>query len=328
MSDSIKKIGVFTSGGDSPGMNAAIRSIVRKAVFEGVEVKGILRGYEGLINGEMIDLGSRSVSNILSKGGTILKTARSSEFMTKQGQEKAVKVIRDNKIDGLIIIGGNGSFQGALVLHKEWGIRTVGVPGTIDNDLGYTDYTIGAHTAVDTVLDALDKIRDTVSSMERIYVVEVMGRKEPYLAVMAGLAGGAEEVLYPGRDVDIEEIARDINVAERKGKKSWIIIVSEGISSAHDLAEQIRIATGGREVRGMTLGHIQRGGGPNAPDRILASRMGAFAVDSLLKGHYGKMVAIKGHVLELVSYEKACFDRKKDEKLREELYALTKMLAT
>ena len=327
MSKKIKRIGVLTSGGDAPGMNAAIRSIVRKAVLEGLEVKGILRGYEGLINGEFIDMSSRSVSNILSQGGTILKTARSKEFMAKEGQAKAVKTIKDNGIDALVVIGGNGSLQGALALEKDWDILSVGIPGTIDNDLGHTDYTVGAHTSIDTVLDAVDKIRDTVSSMERIYVIEVMGRKEPYIAVMTGLAGGAEEILYPGADISIEKISSELEEAEEKGKRSWIIIVSEGFSDAQSLVKKIREKTG-KSVRGVTLGHIQRGGSPNAPDRVLASRMGAYAVDAVLKGHFGKMVGIKGNTLHLVTYEDACFDRDKDREFHNELYDLTKLLAT
>ncbi|MFH1305128.1 MAG: 6-phosphofructokinase, partial [Candidatus Omnitrophota bacterium] len=218
MENKIKKIGVLTSGGDAPGMNAATRSVVRKAVYEGMQVVGILKGFEGLINGEIIEMNSRSVSNILSRGGTVLKTARSKEFMTAEGQAKAVKTIKKHKIDALVINGGNGSLQGGLALHRDWGIRNMGIPGTIDNDLGHTDFTIGAHTAVDTVLDAVDKIRDTVSSMERIYVVEVMGRKEPYLAVMSGLAAGAEEVLYPGNELDLARIISEIKEAKEKGK--------------------------------------------------------------------------------------------------------------
>ncbi|MFC1570393.1 6-phosphofructokinase [Candidatus Omnitrophota bacterium] len=323
----MKRIGVFTSGGDSPGMNAAIRSVVRTAVYKGIEVRGIMKGYEGLINGEMVDLTSRSVSNILGRGGTILKTARSEEFQTKEGQAKAVESIKDAGIDALVIIGGNGSLQGALCLEKDWDITTIGVPGTIDNDLGHTDYTIGAHTSVDTVLNAVDKIRDTVTSMERIYVVEVMGRKEPYIAIMAGLAGGAEEVLYPGSDINLEKITKEIKDAEKKGKKSWIIIVSEGYATAHHMSRVIREATG-YSVRGVTLGHVQRGGAPNAPDRVLASRMGAHAVQALIDGRRGEMVAIEADVIKLVSYDKACFDRDKDEALHAELYDLTKLLAT
>ena len=327
MKKPIKSIGVLTSGGDAPGMNAAIRSVVRKAVFEGLEVRGILRGYEGLINDEVIEMTSRSVSNILGRGGTILKTARSEEFMTKKGQEKAANVVKKNGIDGLVIIGGNGSFQGAHALHKDWGILNIGIPGTIDNDLGYTDYTVGSHTSVDTVLDAVDKIRDTVTSMERIYVIEVMGREEPYIAVMAGLSGGAEEVLYPGKEMDIDKIVEEINSAEEKGKRSWIIIVSEGFSSAHTLTKKIKDKTG-YSVRGITLGHIQRGGSPNAPDRVLASTMGPYAVKALMEGHSDKMVGVKGHRLELIPYVKACFERDKDKELYAELYSLTKLLAT
>jgi 6-phosphofructokinase 1 len=327
MKKPIKRIGVLTSGGDAPGMNAAIRSVVRKAIFEGIEIRGILKGYEGLINGEVIEMNSRSVSNILGRGGTILKTARSKKFMTQEGQAKAVKVMEKNALDALIIIGGNGSFQGALDLQKNWGIKSIGIPGTIDNDLGHTDYTIGSHTSVDTVLDAVDKIRDTVSSMERIYVIEVMGREEPYIAVMAGLAGGAEEVLYPGSDMSIEQIAAEIEKAEKKGKRSWIIIVSEGFSSAQALSEKIRKETK-YDVRGVTLGHIQRGGSPNAPDRILASVMGAYAVSALIEGRSGEMVGIKGSTLYLVPYEKACFERDQDRELHSRLYSLTKLLAS
>jgi 6-phosphofructokinase 1 len=325
MSAQIKKIGVLTSGGDAPGMNAAIRSVVRTAVNESIEVIGVMRGYEGLINGELVPMKSRSVSNILSHGGTILKTARSKEFMTEEGQLKAVKVIEDNDIDSLVIIGGNGSLQGAMCLEKK-GVKTLGVPGTIDNDLGDTDYTIGAHTSVDTVLDAVDKIRDTVSSMERIYVIEVMGREEPYIAIMAGLAGGAEEVLFPGSKVDIEQMSLEIQAAEKKGKRSWIIILSEGYGNAPEVTRQIAERTG-YSVRGVTLGHIQRGGSPNAPDRVLASVMGAHAVESIIGGHHGKMVGIKGSTLHLVPYETACFERDKDRKLHSMLYDLTKLLA-
>jgi len=327
MKNKIKKIGVLTSGGDAPGMNAAIRSVVRKAIYEGIEVNGVMRGYEGLITGDLIGMTSRSVSNILSRGGTILKTARSKEFMTAAGQEKCVKVIKDNRIDALVIIGGNGSLQGALTLQKDWEVKSIGIPGTIDNDLGYTDYTIGAHTSVDTVLDAVDKIRDTVSSMERIYVIEVMGRTEPYIAIMAGLAGGAEEILRPGSKLSMKEIADEIREAKQKGKKSWIIIVSEGFDSAHSVTEKLKSETG-YSVRGVTLGHVQRGGSPNAPDRILASMMGAYAVDALIEGHHGEMVGINGGELSLIPYEKACFERDKDLERGNHLYDLTKLLAT
>ena len=327
MAKKIKRIGILTSGGDAPGMNAAIRSAVRKAAYEGLEVRGILRGYEGLIAGEVIEMTSRSVSNILSRGGTILKTARSEEFMTKKGQEKAVKTIKENEIDALVIIGGNGSLQGAMVLEEDWDIVTIGVPGTIDNDLGGTDFTIGCYTAVDTVLGAVDKIRDTVTSMERIYVIEVMGRKEPFIAVMAGLASGCEEILFPGSKVNMKKITQEIKDAEKIGKKSWLVLVSEGYGKAHEISAEIKKLTG-YSSRPVVLGHIQRGGSPIAPDRILASMMGAESVQALMDGHRCKMVGVNSRALELVSYEVACFEREKDQKMHAYLYDLTKLLAT
>jgi 6-phosphofructokinase 1 len=323
----INNIALLTSGGDAPGMNAAIRSVVRTAIYKGLKVKGVLRGYEGLINNEFIDMDSRCVSNILGRGGTILKTARSLEFTKDKGQEKAVRNLKDHNIDGLVVIGGNGSLQGAIALEEKWDVTTVGIPGTIDNDLGGTDYTIGSHTSVDTVLSAVDKIRDTVTSMERIYVVEVMGREEPYIAIMAGLAGGAEEVLYPGIDMNIDIMAGNIDKAEKSGKRSWIIIVSEGFGKSHDIAAKIKDITG-RSVRGITLGHIQRGGAPNAPDRVLASRLGAYAVTEMLKGVRGKMAGISSNSLRMVPYKTACFERQKDRELNNSLYSLTKLLAT
>jgi 6-phosphofructokinase 1 len=227
----------------------------------------------------------------------------------------------------LVVIGGNGSLQGAIALEEKWDVTTVGIPGTIDNDLVGTDYTIGSHTSVDTVLSAVDKIRDTVTSMERIYVVEVMGREEPYIAIMAGLAGGAEEVLYPGIDMNIDIMAGNIDKAEKSGKRSWIIIVSEGFGKSHDIAAKIKDITG-RSVRGITLGHIQRGGAPNAPDRVLASRLGAYAVTEMLKGVRGKMAGISSNSLRMVPYKTACFERQKDRELNNSLYSLTKLLAT
>lgn len=327
MGAKIKRIGVLTSGGDAPGMNAAIRSVVRAGINSGLEVMGVFRGYEGLINGELKLLDSRSVSNIIGLGGTILKTARSKEFMTREGQAKAVKTIKDNGIDGMVIIGGNGSYQGAHILHKEWGIKNVGIPGTIDNDLGYTDYTVGAHTSVDTVLDAVDKIRDTVSSMERIYVIEVMGRQEPYIAIMSAVAGGAEEVLFPGEKIDYDKIIAEIADAQQKGKRSWIIILSEGAGNANEVTAEIARRSG-LDARAIILGHIQRGGSPNAPDRILATAMGAFAVKALLEGNSDVAVCVQGRKMALVPYEKACFDRDKDKELNTELYRILKIMAS
>jgi len=323
----MKRIGILTSGGDAPGMNAAIRSAVRCAIHSGLEVKGIMRGYEGLINDEVIDMTARTVSNILGRGGTILKTARSKEFMTKKGRKKAFETINRHYIDGLVVIGGNGSFKGAHALGREFKVPNVGVPGTIDNDISGSDYTIGAHTAVNTALDAIDKIRDTVTSMERIYVIEVMGREDPFIAIRVGLAGGAEDVLFPFTKYSIDEMCDDIIEGREKGKISWIIVVSEGISTAGDVAKVIRKKTG-FSVRSVVLGHIQRGGSPTAFDRILASRLGCDAVEALLGGNTNAMVGIISDKLKLTPYEQATKRDKNKVLLDRKLYKLTRVLAT
>jgi len=323
----MKRIGVLTSGGDSPGMNAAIRSVVRCAIHQGLEVKGIMRGYEGLINDEVIDMNARSVSNILTEGGTILKTSRSKEFMTKNGRKKASLTVKLNKIDALVIIGGNGSFRGAHVLWKEFKVRNIGIPATIDNDISGSDYTLGAHTAVNTALDAIDKIRDTVSSMERIYVIEVMGRKDPFIAINVGLAGGAEDVIFPSGRYTIKDMCRDVISGHKKGKKSWIIVVSEGVAKAPDIAKQMSKKTG-FSVRPVVLGHIQRGGSPEAFDRILGSRLGFEAVQALLKGHTDAMVGIVSHKPKVTNYSEAAKKDKKKVSLEKKMYKLTKILAT
>jgi len=323
----VKRIGILTSGGDAPGMNAAVRSAVRCAIHRGLEVKGIIRGYEGLIHNDTIDMNARSVSNILSRGGTILKTARSEEFMAKSGRKRACETVRKNNLDGLVIIGGNGSFKGAHDLWKEFKVRSIGVPGTIDNDICGSDYTIGAYTAVNTALDAIDKIRDTVTSMERIYVVEVMGREDPFIAIRVGLAGGAEDVLFPYTEYNIDEMCDDIIAGRKKGKLSWIIIVSEGVAKAPDVAEIIKEKTR-LSVRAVVLGHIQRGGSPEAFDRILASRLGYDAVEALLKGHQDAMVGIVQDESKITPYEKATTRDKKKVLLDERLYKLTRILAT
>ena len=322
----MKRIGVLTSGGDAPGMNACIRSVVRRAIYKDLEIFGIMRGYEGLIEGECIPMNARSVSNILSKGGTILKTSRSEEFKTREGRIRAKRALDKNKIDGLVIIGGNGSFKGAEVFGNECGVKNVGIPGTIDNDISGSDHTIGAHTAVNTALDAIDKIRDTVTSMERIYIVEVMGREEPFIAIRVGLAGGAEDVLFPYTEFSTDRMCEDIKIGRRKGKVSWIIVVSEGVAKAEEVAAIIRTETG-FEVRAVTLGHVQRGGSPDAYDRILASRMGSYAVEALIEGHTNKMVGIVSDEAKLVPYEEACERDPKKLRLDKELYELIKVLA-
>ncbi|MBL7158174.1 MAG: 6-phosphofructokinase [Candidatus Omnitrophica bacterium] len=322
----MKRIGILTSGGDAPGMNAAIRSTVRSAIHHGFKVKGILRGYEGLINDEVIDMNARSVSNILTRGGTMLKTARSSEFMTKKGRKKAYETVKKNDIDGLIIIGGNGSFQGAHVFWKEFRVPSIGVPATIDNDISGSDYTIGAHTAVNTALDAIDKIRDTVTSMERIYVIEVMGREDPFIATRVGLAGGAEEVIFPHSLYSPKRICSEIIKGRKKGKISWIIVVSEGSAKAQDVADIIKKKTK-FSVRALVLGHIQRGGSPEAFDRILASILGASAVDAIAVGRTDAMVGFVSQEIKVTSYAKAVMRDAAKARGDRYLYRLTKILA-
>ncbi|OGW76037.1 MAG: 6-phosphofructokinase [Omnitrophica bacterium RBG_13_46_9] len=323
----MKRIGILTSGGDAPGMNAAIRSVTRCAIHSGMEVKGILRGYQGLINNEVIDMDARSVSNILGRGGTILKTARSEEFMTEDGRKKAFETVEKNGLDDIVVIGGNGSFQGAHIFWKEFKVRTIGIPATIDNDISGSDYSIGAYTAVNTALDAIDKIRDTVTSMERIYVIEVMGREEPFIAIRVGLAGGAEDVLFPYNEYNIEDMCEDIILGRKIGKISWIIVVSEGVASAPSVADIIRKRTN-FSVRPIVLGHIQRGGAPEAFDRILASRLGFNAVEALLEGHTDAMVGIVSEELKITPYEEAIKKDCKKRLLNEKLYKITKVLAT
>jgi len=323
----LKRIAVLCSGGDAPGMNAAVRSVVRCAIYRGLEVYGVRRGYEGLINDDLFEMGPRSVSNILPHGGTFIKTARSKEFMKKSGQKKAVDNLKKHNINGLVVIGGNGSFRGAHMLNAKWGIKTIGVPGTIDNDVTGSDMTIGADTAVNTALGAIDKIRDTVTSMERIYVVEVMGRQEGFIAIRVGLSGGAEDVLVPETEYDIERICQDIEEGRKKGKLSWIIIVSEGVASAKEVADIIHETTK-LEVRPVTLGHIQRGGSPTAFDRALASRLGAASVNAIMQGHTDKMVGLIADKITLTPFQEACKHCKMKAALDRDLYRLTRILAT
>ncbi|MFH1868977.1 MAG: 6-phosphofructokinase [Candidatus Omnitrophota bacterium] len=319
----IKKIALLTSGGDASGMNTAIRSTVRTALYHGVRVFGVLHGYTGLIKNDFVEMNRRSVSNIMMLGGTMLKTARSDEFKTIKGQRKAVKNLKKRKIDGLVVIGGDGSFRGAHILSTKWGIRCIGVPATIDNDISGTDFTIGSDTAVGVALDAIDKIRDTVTSLERIFVVEVMGRECGYIAMRTALAGGAEEVLLPDVKNDLNRMCREIKTAREKGKISWIVIVAEGAGSAGDIARIIKRKTG-YETRVTVLGHIQRGGRPTAIDRILASRLGSAAVMLLIQGETDKMVGIISDQIESTGLSCAC-EKKNDYR---DLYSLLKILET
>ncbi|MFH1397398.1 MAG: 6-phosphofructokinase [Candidatus Omnitrophota bacterium] len=318
----VKRIGVLTSGGDAPAMNAAIRAAVRFAIHNKIEVMGIYRGYSGLINAELKLLDHRFVSNIINRGGTVLKTARCPEFLTEEGQARAVEVIKKNNIDGLVLIGGDGTYRGGIVLDKKFGVPCVGVPGTIDNDINGTDSTIGSDTAVNTALEAIDKIRDTATSMERIFVVEVMGRDSGFIALQAALGGGTEDCLIPERKFDLNIICHDIVEGNLRGKISWIIVVAEGKAKAEDIAKQVTEYTS-LETRVVVLGHIQRGGTPTARDRILASRLGAKAAELLIKGERGKAVGIISDDINVVDLEFAV-SRKKFE--TDSLYQLIKIL--
>ncbi|QEK11260.1 6-phosphofructokinase [Crassaminicella thermophila] len=318
----MQTIGVLTSGGDAPGMNAAIRAVVRAGIYNNLKVMGIERGYAGLINGEIKEMDLSSVGDIIHKGGTILKTARCEEFKTDTGRNKALNVLNVFGIDGLVVIGGDGSFNGAQKL-SHLGIKTIGIPGTIDNDLAYTDYTIGFDTAVNTVLDAIGKIRDTSTSHERISIIEVMGRHCGDIALYAGLAGGAESVLLPEEAFEIDDICKKLIQGKARGKLHHIIMLAEGTGNAFELQKEILEKTG-IDARVTVLGYIQRGGTPTAFDRILASKMGAKAVELLLKGKSSRVVGIKNNqLMDMDIYEALSQNREFDK----EMYTLTKILS-
>lgn len=290
----IKKIGVFTSGGDAPGMNAAIRAVVRTALYYDVEVVGIKRGYEGMINGEFLSMDRRSVANIIQRGGTILKTARSAAFMTPEGRKEAYRQLQSQNIDALICIGGDGTFTGAKIFGEEYNMPILGLPGTIDNDLYGTDFTIGYDTAINTVTDAVDKIRDTAESHDRVFIVEVMGRDSGLIALRSGISIGAESIMIPETKTDISELLNRLEKS-RKDKSSRIIIVAEGeedSGGAFHVAEVIKERFPLFDTRVSILGHIQRGGKPTCMDRVLACRVGVAAVEELLKGRKAEMVGL------------------------------------
>ncbi len=292
MAKEIKTIGVLTSGGDAPGMNAAIRAVVRKALSRGLKVKGIYKGYNGLLNEEIKDMTARDVSDIISRGGTVLYTARCAEFRTPEGQQSGAEICKKHGIDGLVVIGGDGSFAGAQKLAA-LGINTIGIPGTIDLDIACTEYTIGFDTAVNTAMEAIDKVRDTSTSHERCSIIEVMGRGAGYIALWCGLANGAEEILLPEKyDYDEQKIINNIIENRRKGKKHHIIINAEGIGHSASMARRIEAATG-METRATILGHMQRGGSPTCKDRVYASMMGSYAVDLLAEGKTKRVVGYK-----------------------------------
>lgn len=318
----IKRIAVLTTGGDTAGMNAAIRAVVRTAVSHNLEVRGFLRGYWGLINEEIKLLDHRSVSGIINLGGTILKTARCPEFQTKEGQNRAFETLKKNSIDAMIVIGGNGSFRGAHEFYKEYKVPCIGIPASIDNDINGIDATIGSDTAINTALCAIDNIRDTATSMERIFVVEVMGRDSGFIALSVALAGGCEDAIIPEKKVDLESICHDIVEGNLRGKISWIIVVAEGAGSASEIAKKITEITG-LETRAVVLGHIQRGGRPTAFSRELALRLGQAAVEFLLEGQTDRAVAIRDGKIISVDFD---FAIKKKELKVEDLYSLIKVL--
>ena len=288
----VKTIGVLTSGGDAPGMNAAIRAVVRTAIASGLKVKGIRRGYTGLLEEDIVDMNARSVADIIQRGGTILYTARCPEFMTANGQDKGADICRKHGIDGLVVIGGDGSFQGARQLAAR-GVNTVGLPGTIDLDIACTEYTIGFDTAVNTAMQAIDKVRDTSTSHERCSSIEVMGRNAGYIALWCGIANGAEDILtVECYDRDESKIIENIRAKKKVGKTHHIIINAEGIGDSYEMAKRIEAATG-METRATVIGHIQRGGSPTCKDRVYASAMGAKAVDILVAGGSNRVVAYK-----------------------------------
>lgn len=318
----MKTIAVLTSGGDAPGMNAAIRAVVRTGLEKGFKVMGVQRGYSGLINGEIFEMGRYSVADIIQRGGTILRTARSEEFRTEAGRIKAVNILKAFGIDGLVVIGGDGSFKGAGELSK-MGIHTIGLPGTIDNDLAYTDYTIGFDTALNTVLDAINKLRDTSSSHERVSIVEVMGRNCGDIALFAGIAGGAESVIIPEKEFDVNLLCRKVLEGKNRGKLHNLIILSEGVGGAEALKKKIQEVTG-IETRATVLGHIQRGGSPTAADRILASRLGARAVELLEQGKSSRVVGVRGNKVVDFEIEEALA---MESKFNEELYNIANILS-
>ena len=320
----MQRIGVVTAGGDAPGMNAAIRSIVRTAIFNGLEVAGVERGYAGLMEGQIHSLDIRSVSGIINRGGTILKTTRCEEMKTSQGIQKAAQALKAYKIDGLIVIGGDGSFRGASELYQASKVPVIGVPATIDNDVAGTDTTIGFDTAVNTALFTIDRIRDTATSHERVFVVEVMGRKRGFLALAVGFAEGAEFILVPEIKFNLGSIYEKLEHGRERGKTSEIIVMAEGAGNSSLIAEQMRKKTG-YDVRLTILGHALRGGPPTAMSRILANQFGVYAVDLLLKGAEKNMIGIKGQQMVSVDLDDSWKRRKN---LNKHLYRFAEILST
>ncbi|WP_262509380.1 6-phosphofructokinase [Vaginella massiliensis] len=326
MEHTIKRIGLLTSGGDSPGMNAAIRAVVRACKYYNVESIGIRQGYEGLIQNDVIVLGARSVRHIINQGGTILKTARSEEFRTAVGRKKAYQNIQQNQIDALIVIGGDGSFTGAKIFAEEFGIPFIGVPGTIDNDIFGTDFTIGYDTALNTVVEAIDKLRDTATSHDRLFFVEVMGRDAGFIALHSGIASGAQEILIPEKKDSIEELIASLEQSDKTGKKSSIVVIAEGekLGNIYQLAAQVKELKPQYDIRVTVLGHIQRGGSPSCQDRVLASRLGIAAVEALLEGKTNLMAGLRSNKVVYTPIEEAI---KKHNEIDQDLIKTAQILA-
>jgi 6-phosphofructokinase 1 len=304
----VKKIAVLTSGGDSPGMNTALRAVVRTCAYKNIDCVGVSRGYQGLINDDIKTLKTRSVRGIINRGGTMLYSARSDEFRTKEGREKAFSNIKKHGIDGLVVIGGDGSFTGGLIFQKEFGIPVIGIPGTIDNDLYGTSHTLGYDTALNTVMDAIDKIRDTAISHDRLFFVEVMGRDAGHIALNSGIAIGAQEILIPEQNMGIEGLVNSLKDSKKNGKTSSIVVVAEGDKTGKnvfDLARQVEEEFPKYEIRVSVLGHMQRGGSPSCFDRVLGTKMGVRAVESLIDGDSGKMIGIDNGKIVSTSLKKA-----------------------
>jgi 6-phosphofructokinase 1 len=308
MNNSIKKIAIFTSGGDSPGMNAAIRSVVRSCAYFKIECVGIYRGYQGMIEGDFREMNARSVNNIINKGGTILKSARSKEFRTKEGRQKAYDQLKSHNVDAFVVIGGDGSFTGAMIFNQEFDFPIIGIPGTIDNDIFGTNFTLGYDTALNSAVEAIDKIRDTASSHNRLFFVEVMGRDVGHIALNVGVGAGAEEILIPEENLGLERLLDSLKKSRASGKTSSIVVVAEGDNTGDnvfELAKYIEEHMPTYEVRVSVLGHMQRGGSPSCFDRVLASRMGVKAIETLLEGKSNYMIGIRDNKMILTPLEMA-----------------------
>lgn len=323
----VTKIGVLTSGGDAPGMNAAIRAVVRTGTYYGLEMFGVLRGYAGMVDGDIIPMESKSVANIIQRGGTILKTARSKDFFLKEGRKKAYNNLIKFGINGLVIIGGDGSFRGAQIFSNEFDIPCIGLPGTIDKDIAGTDFTIGFDTAVNTAVEAIDKIRDTADAHDRLFIIEVMGRDAGYIALHSGIATGAENILIPERRTVIEDVIKALAEKERRQKLVNLIVVAEGeeFGGANEVARVIKERLPQQEVRVCILGHIQRGGSPSCFDRLIASRMGYAAVECLIEGRHNIFVGILNNRMHYIPLNEAV---KKKQRVSDEWMKIVKILSS